>query len=143
MAATFALQRAPQHPSKLFSVLLDNSYPAGGYPVTPANVGLVSYVDMLVMGPALATAFLLITAYDPTTGKIRVFYPTGGATAAPATVAAPLSTTGASTASAVNATTGNEVAIGFCPTRAAAPSDKRTNAGVPTGASIVIEFPPS
>lgn len=119
MAATFALQRAPQHPSKLFSVLLDNSYPAGGYPVTPANVGLVSYVDMLVMGPALATAFLLITAYDPTTGKIRVFYPTGGATAAPATVAAPLSTTGASTASAVNATTpaitpgaGKEVATG-------------------------------
>lgn len=108
MAATYTAQRAAGYSSlniKKFSVLLDNSYPSGGYLPTLANLGLTQTIDTVIFGMAVATAFALLVQWDDATGKIRVFYPTGGATTAPSTVAAPLSTTGGSTASAVNATT--------------------------------------
>lgn len=92
MAAAFTRQRSDAYPTKLFSVLLDNSYPAGGYPVSISDVGLKTAVDMLVLGPALAGANFLIAAYDPTTGKIRVFNPVGGTAASPATIAQPVAT---------------------------------------------------
>jgi len=109
-AVAYTKQRSGDYTSstaKLFSMVPSNSYPAGGEPVVNTDVGLKSAIDMILFGPAVKTtgAFMLVPAFDPTTNKIRFFYPSGGATAAPATVAAPLTTTGGSTASAVNATT--------------------------------------
>lgn len=92
---------------RLFVMVPSNSYPAAGEVVANTDVGLSGPIDMILFGPAVKTtgAHLLFPVYDPTTGKIRFFYPTGGATTAPSTVAQPLSTSGGSTASAVNATT--------------------------------------
>lgn len=93
---------------------LDNAYPVTGYDFSPATIlaalGLSGYivnkagngwVDPVATGvnqQGLLAEFVLL--------KLLMSYPTGGATAAPATATpAPLVTTGASTASAVNATT--------------------------------------
>jgi hypothetical protein len=91
----------------------DNAYPVAGYDFSPAAIlaalGLKSYKindaqtgfeDPVVTGvnqQGLLAEFVGL--------KLLVSLPTGGATACPTTLAAPLSTTGTSTASAVNATT--------------------------------------
>jgi hypothetical protein len=83
-------------------VTFDSSYPTGGEPLTPAMLGFSQVVDLLLAGPKAGLNF----EYDYAASKIKVMFPVGGATAAPTTLtAAPQVTTGASTASAVNATT--------------------------------------
>ncbi len=107
MPATFAAQHANGYSSdkfKVYSVTLDSNYPTGGYPISAADMGMTR-LNFVIPGIAVASGFMLIPVWDFAAQTIRVFYPTGGATAAPSTVAAPLSTTGGSTASAVNATT--------------------------------------
>ncbi|SRR5258706_5103104 len=86
-------------------VTFDNSYPAAGYPVTPANVGFVN--DVRGCGPSVvftAGGVVILMAWDEATSKIRFFYPVGGATAAPATPAQPLLTAGGTTVTGSAAT---------------------------------------
>lgn len=84
----------------VLDLLCDNSYPTGGYPVTAADFGLN---DVIVVIPQGAGGLLF--EYDYANKKLLVKYPTGGATASPAALAAPTVTSGASSATAVNATT--------------------------------------
>lgn len=97
------------------SLLLDASMPAGGYDVTAAMFGLsyfqpskagTSLLDPVVKSVSGAVLMARIIAK-----KLIPSYPSGGATAAPGTIADPLLTSGAglagsgaSTASAVDAT---------------------------------------
>ena len=85
-------------------VVLDNSYTTGGYAITPAQLGFNQSIFAMVSTAALASSNFLEAAWNPVTGKLMVFYPTGGTTA-PAAVAQPIVKSGASTASAVDATT--------------------------------------
>lgn len=78
-----------------------NTYATNGVAVTAALFELPGTIAELDIGPSGG----LIFEWDKTNSKIKAFYPTGGATASPAALAAPQVTTGASTASAVNATT--------------------------------------
>jgi hypothetical protein len=89
--------------TSIIDVTLDNSYTTGGYALTAAQVGLNEIFSVL---PAVAVASgnFLQTAWNPATGKLQIFYPTGGTTA-PAAVAQPIVKSGGSTASAVDATT--------------------------------------
>ena len=95
-----------KHRRVVYDVTLDSSYPAGGEAITAAEVGLRVIEGARFIG-FNAAASLMLLAWDPTNGKVIVNYPTGGATAAPAALADPISTTGASTASAVDATQPN------------------------------------
>ena len=86
-----------------------SDYASGGYAVGGTQLGL-SKIHAAFVNPANAVAGRLIANWIPGTspaGKIQVCYPTGGATASPAALADPISTTGASTASAVDATQPN------------------------------------
>lgn len=111
MAVAYTKQRSSNYNSaaqgRLFIMVPGASYPSGGETIANTDVGLSGPIDMILFGPAVKTtgSYVLLPSFDPTTNKVRFFYPTGGATTAPSTVAAPLTTTGASTASAVNATT--------------------------------------
>jgi hypothetical protein len=79
----------------------DSSYTSGGY----AIAGVLPFSTLRMLIP-INTNLGLLSIWDQVNQKIKVFYPTGGATAAPTSVSATAkSTTGASTASAVNATT--------------------------------------
>jgi hypothetical protein len=82
-------------------VTFSNSYATGGESITPAQVGVNKIFQVL---PDQGVSGLLFN-YDYVNSKLKATYPTGGATASPAALAAPQVTTGASTASAVNATT--------------------------------------
>jgi hypothetical protein len=99
-------------------IVLDNSYPAGGYTINASDVGLKTLYEGVEVGGNAASGGVLVlidqssglgtTSMDGvalTSLKLRVFFPTGGATAAPNTLANAKVTSGASTASAVNATT--------------------------------------
>jgi hypothetical protein len=94
---------------RVFIMVPSNSYPAGGEVIANTDVGLSGPIDMILFGPALSSTFALLAAYDPTTAKVRFFYPSGGATAAPATPAAPLITAGGT------AVTGSTAAGPFTP----------------------------
>lgn len=99
-------------------LVLDNSYPANGYVINASDVGLKLLYEGVEVGGNAASGGLLFTL-DATSGlgtatidgvpntalKLRAFFPTGGATAAPSSLAAPKVTSGASSATAVNATT--------------------------------------
>jgi hypothetical protein len=89
----------------------DNSYPTGGEALTAAMFGLGKLVTVNIIGVkgTIANSGGLNFRWDPVNSKIMAFYPTGGA-ATPATLIAPKSATGASTASAVDATTPTIVA---------------------------------
>lgn len=81
---------------------LSSSYAANGDTCTPAQFGLTSISLILFDYHAAGLLF----SYDYSAGKLKAFYPTGGATTAPSTATAvPQVTTGVATASAVNATT--------------------------------------
>ncbi len=79
---------------------LDNNYPAGGYAVTPDMFGLVGFAGQptgisglifpfVLSGPGQG-GFGFLMDVDLATGKLRVYYPTGGASAAPGAVADPV-----------------------------------------------------
>lgn len=76
------------------TITLDSSYPAGGYPLSAADLNALelSGVRAALFGPALSGGNLLILAWDEATDRIRAFYPTGGTQASPATPAQPAAT---------------------------------------------------
>lgn len=81
----------------------DNSYGTGGESLTASDLGYPGGTIQLLLNGEPGG---LLIDYDYTNSKLLVRYPTGGATAAPTSVSAvPAVTSGASTASAVNATT--------------------------------------
>jgi hypothetical protein len=83
------------------TLLFDSSYSTGGKPVTAATFNL-RRLDHLDISPSGG----LIFEFDKTNMKVKAYYPTGGATAAPTSASAvPQVTGGASSATAVNATT--------------------------------------
>lgn len=78
------------------SFLLDNSMPAGGYTLTPANFGFTRFkakddgsgtIDPLVISVTGKQLMARVIA-----GKLILTYPTGGSLAAPTTVANPNAT---------------------------------------------------
>lgn len=88
----------------IFTLTLDASYPAGGYPIVDAQAGYtaVDHVkcDMAVDG----SGNVLLAWWDRAAKKVRLAYPTGGVTAAPAAVAQPLLTAGGTTVTGSAAT---------------------------------------
>lgn len=80
-------------------------YLSGGYLITKR--GPLSTITGGMVVSSNAAGARLLAHFNVATKKLIVLYPTGGATAAPAALADPISTTGASTASAVDATTPN------------------------------------
>lgn len=89
-----------------FTFAGDASYPAGGYAITPANIGLSKITDVQVVGVGAVGARFLVQ-WDRVNGKLMFLYPTGGATVAPGAIADPISTTGGASATAVDAVTPN------------------------------------
>ncbi len=77
---------------------LDTSYPALGYPITAEMFGLSAFAahpegTSAVIRPfVLAHGFPLLMDVDLSAGQLRVYYPTGGANAAPGAVADPAGT---------------------------------------------------
>lgn len=60
--------------SKLVTILGDSSYPAGGYPVTPANIGLLTIAGAINAGSLGAAASGAYTpVWDQTAGKLRLW----------------------------------------------------------------------
>lgn len=93
---------------KFYDVTLETSYVGGGTTITPANVGLRTIFGARIIGgntTAKSLQYYLDTTTTPGSVKLLCLFPTGGATTSPTALADPKSTTGASTASAVNATT--------------------------------------
>jgi hypothetical protein len=82
------------------------TYPSGGVPMPSFSAfGMVRNLDFLTVFDE-DDASGIMWKYDRTNNKLRAYFPTGGATASPASgTAVPQVTSGASTASAVNATT--------------------------------------
>lgn len=62
---------------RIYDVLLDNSYPAGGWPVSPDDVGLLTIVGLEAIGSAAsngaAQTTLTVFAWDFATNKIQAF----------------------------------------------------------------------
>lgn len=84
-------------------VTFDSSYATGGESLVSTDFGFSNALTprLVVTTPASGLLF----EYDYTNQKLKAHYPTGGATAAPTTVASPQVTTGGVSATAVNATT--------------------------------------
>jgi hypothetical protein len=55
-----------------FLVTCDASYPAGGYPITPAQAGFVNNIRNLVCGFAAVGATIYYAFWDNTAKKIRI-----------------------------------------------------------------------
>lgn len=81
------------------------TYPAGGVPMpTFGSFGMTRQLDFLNVLDDSAGPFLV--KYDKTNNKLRFYWPTGGGgTPAVASATNPIVSSGASTASAVDATT--------------------------------------
>ncbi len=82
------------------TILFDSSYPTGGEAITAANFGFGSTIYILSMNPNGG----VVPEFDKTNSKIKAYYPTGGATTAPSTLAAPLVTAGSTTVTSTSAT---------------------------------------
>jgi hypothetical protein len=78
-------------------VTFDSSYPAGGELVAKEALGMRTVVEggQIVGGNAAAAAYL--AHFVPSTRKMMLMYPTGGANASPAALADPAGTQAAST----------------------------------------------
>lgn len=71
MAAAFSIvKKRPDLRETIVDMTADASYPAGGYPVTPANVGLftVDSIESYQKGGAGNLA-----QYDPANAKVKIF----------------------------------------------------------------------
>ena len=77
----------------LYEATFDSSYPDNGESLTPANVGLKEFV-FVGIDPVDETSGALLFNFDYTNNKVIAYYPTGGATASPTALAAPLLTAG-------------------------------------------------
>ena len=82
------------------TIAMDTSYATGGYPITARQVAL-AYIDDLILDDGYGG---YLYAWDGPNSKIKVFYPQGGSSAGTNDGSGTVKT-GASTASAVNATT--------------------------------------
>jgi hypothetical protein len=79
---------------RIVDVTLDNSYPAGGYPLTPQQLGFgLNGQIVSVMAPASKTGGWE-TDWDYTNSKLQVFDSSGAANAAMHEVAAATNLTG-------------------------------------------------
>lgn len=87
---TIAKVDKPTRPYTILDFTGSTSYPALGEPVAPSDFGFTT-LDHILPGIAISGAFILDVVYDPTNSSLRFYYPTGGATAAPAVAAAPVS----------------------------------------------------
>lgn len=86
------------------TITMSASYAANGDTLSNSALGF----SEVFFGTIEGQANRIILQYDRANAKVLAFYPTGGATTAPSTAAGaidPITTTGASTASAVDATT--------------------------------------
>lgn len=77
----------------LVDVTGDASYPAGGYAPDPVLFGMSKVQGAYVIG-GNAAAGTVILHWDTVNSKLMIVYPTGGATASPAALAAPALTAG-------------------------------------------------
>ena len=111
--STFASGPTPEKTVRA-SFLLDNAYPSAGYAITASmfglsrfkpNAALTGVLDPTVkqVQSTLAAGKALLARV--VAGQLILSYPSGGGGANPTTPVAPKVTTGASTASAVDATT--------------------------------------
>lgn len=87
-----------------YDIAFDDSYPTGGESVAAASVGLRKIEGAFCIGGA-AAAGALLWFFDVVNSKIVALQPTGGGGTNPTTLAAPIVSSGESTASAVDATT--------------------------------------
>jgi hypothetical protein len=63
--------------ASVYDVTLDASYPANGYAITPANVGLRTIEGVMFVGSNLAAGSGgYILEWDVVNGKLLVFWPT-------------------------------------------------------------------
>lgn len=83
------------------SIDFDSAYATGGLAFDPGRLGM-SVIDLILFSPTSGLMF----EYDYTNNKVKAFFPTGGAGTPAAALAVPtvLASTGAVTASAVDAT---------------------------------------
>lgn len=82
------------------TVDFDSSYPTGGESFAPADVGL-SVFDLVLCSPTSGVIFEM----DYTNSNLQAFFPTGGGGTPASALAVPKVSSGASSASAVDATT--------------------------------------
>lgn len=82
MALTFTVVRGTESEQgrvreRIYDVLLDNSYPAGGWPISPDDVGLLAIVGIEPIGGSLsngaAQTTLTVLAWDTATSKLQAF----------------------------------------------------------------------
>jgi hypothetical protein len=72
MAASFArVAGRPDYSETTTDMTCDASYPAGGYPVTPANLGMLDAPDTVYC--YVKSAQGLLAMHDPTNAKIKLF----------------------------------------------------------------------
>ena len=95
-----------KHRSIMVDVVGPSTYAANGIPIAATYLG-GKVILAATVNAINAPASRLLAYYDPVVGALRVSYPTGGATASPGALADPISTSGAATASAVDAVTPN------------------------------------
>lgn len=104
-------------------VTCDNSYPAGGYPLPPSLFGLNAFLRQKFGGggenvifPAVIggchSSAQVICDVDTVTGKMRIFYPSGGGAASPGALANPAIATGAVAMTSAAANGANDLVPG-------------------------------
>src|SRR5574341_1172375 len=83
-----------KHRVAMFDLVGDASYPAGGYAITPSQVGMRRIYGVKFVGGNPA-AGRLIPHWDTSAGKYMLAYPTGGGIASPAALSDPILNAGA------------------------------------------------
>jgi hypothetical protein len=77
----------------LVELVGDTAYPTNGYAITPALLGLIA-IDWFV---PICCSGGLIPVWDQANQKLKLFYPSGGGAASPASIADPAIASGATT----------------------------------------------
>jgi len=62
---------------KAATLTFDNSYPTGGYSVTPAQLGFISAIDGMVLGGTANNTTGVVAAWNPTTQKVQCYLSNG------------------------------------------------------------------
>ncbi len=84
--------------SYIVDVTLDDNYPTAGYVIYASDVGLKSLYGAQIIGGNAAAGAMKFSIVTPTgnlatTVNLKAYFPTGGATAAPTTLADPVAGT--------------------------------------------------
>ena len=82
------------------TILLDSSYPTGGYAITAANFLFSSTIYLANLGEGGG----IVAEWDRTNSKIKMVYPTGGVAASPAAIGQPSIAAGSTTVTSTQAT---------------------------------------